>query len=405
MHVPGWHESTKELRKQGKFQTIGIIQEQHPDRCRLFMQWKGLDWPVLIDSYNLLRVEVVPITLAIDEQGIIQHIYPERESIEENFLDQIYEKSQDAPTWQTTQPDLAALKEATGQDKAEAWRAYASGLGMWGAADRLDEAIEAVHRAAALKAEDGQTQFVLGVLYRQRFDSPQRQPADFQKAVEHWERALDSDPNQYIWRRRIQQYGPRLIKPYPFYDWVPKAREQIQARGETPTALIVEPGGAEFAAPAASFESTVVEVDEPDLLERIHQDAADLVNIEIVAVPGTIRPGETTRIHLHFRPNMDHKAHWNNEVDDLAVWIDPPQGWQVNEHYFSTPNPPVDISDEARHIEFEMQAPPDLASGMKAISGYALYYVCEDVNGICLYRRQDINFQIRVESGDSQKNA
>ena len=43
----------------------------------------------------------------------------------------------------------------------------------------------------------------------------------------------------------MQQYGPRLDKPYPFYDWVETAREEIRARGETPSPLRVEPAGAE----------------------------------------------------------------------------------------------------------------------------------------------------------------
>lgn len=51
---------------------VGIIQEQHPDRCRLFMQWKQMDWPILVDSLNLLEVTAVPITLTIDEHGIIR---------------------------------------------------------------------------------------------------------------------------------------------------------------------------------------------------------------------------------------------------------------------------------------------------------------------------------------------
>ena len=34
MHVPGWHEATKKLQQEGKFQMVGIIEEQHPDRAR-----------------------------------------------------------------------------------------------------------------------------------------------------------------------------------------------------------------------------------------------------------------------------------------------------------------------------------------------------------------------------------
>ena len=69
-----------------------------------------------------------------------------------------------------------------------------------------------------------------------RYDSAHRREGDFQRAVEAWSRALEIDPNNYIFRRRIQQYGPRLSKPYPFYDWVSRARDEITARGETPYA-------------------------------------------------------------------------------------------------------------------------------------------------------------------------
>src|SRR5579863_2369784 len=79
---------------------------------------------------------------------------------------------------------------------------------------------------------------------------------DFRAAVEAWGTALDLDPNQYIWRRRIQQYGPRLDKPYPFYDWVVAAEAAIRKRGEAPIVLPVRPDGAEIAQPIKSFATT-----------------------------------------------------------------------------------------------------------------------------------------------------
>ena len=69
MHVPGWHDATKQLQAQGRVQMAGIIEEQHPDRAQLFMQWKQMGWPVMVDSLNLLNVPYVPITLEIDERG------------------------------------------------------------------------------------------------------------------------------------------------------------------------------------------------------------------------------------------------------------------------------------------------------------------------------------------------
>jgi len=51
-----------------------------------------------------------------------------------------------------------------------------------------------------------------------RYDSLRRREGDLQKALTSRQDAQDSNPNHYIWRRRIQQYGPRLDKPYPFYE-------------------------------------------------------------------------------------------------------------------------------------------------------------------------------------------
>ena len=51
-----------------------------------------------------------------------------------------------------------------------------------------------------------------------RHDSGFRRIGDFANAVNAWSQARNADPNQCIWRRRLQQYGPRLAKPYPFYD-------------------------------------------------------------------------------------------------------------------------------------------------------------------------------------------
>ena len=87
--MPGWHKATSELQKSGKIKTIGIVEEQHPDRARLFMQWKEMDWPILIDPLNLLEVSGVPITIFIDEDGIIRYINPkldEANKILESFF-------------------------------------------------------------------------------------------------------------------------------------------------------------------------------------------------------------------------------------------------------------------------------------------------------------------------------
>jgi hypothetical protein len=53
------------------------------------------------------------------------------------------------------------------------------------------------------------------------------------------------------------------------------------------------------------------------------------------------------------------------------------------------------VSQETRRVEFEV-AVPDAAHGAGTLAAYALYYVCEEVNGVCLYRRQDIPIRVEI---------
>ncbi|MHC4235358.1 MAG: TlpA family protein disulfide reductase, partial [Planctomycetota bacterium] len=84
------------MQQQGKLQMLGIIQEQHPERCRLFMQWKQVDWPVLTDPLNLLGVGVVPITLAIDEHGVVRAVLRKPDQLKD-FVDQAPPQAGPAP--------------------------------------------------------------------------------------------------------------------------------------------------------------------------------------------------------------------------------------------------------------------------------------------------------------------
>lgn len=375
---------------------VGIIQEQHPDRCRLFMQWKQMGWPILVDAQNLLDLSVVPVTIFIDEHGIVRGQPKSRESRREaleKFLAAEYE-APEAPT--PPAPDLDALKKRAAEGGALERRTFGEALVLWGGAGRIDEAIEAFQAAVSADPDDGRAHFRLGVARRMRYDSDSGTPEDFALAVEHWGRALSIDPNQYIWRRRIQQYGPRLAKPYPFYDWVETARLEIAARGETPVTLRIEPGGAELTQPSKSFtELPDVAGEQPDGEGRIQRDPGELMRIAGQSVPAKIGPGESSRIHLEFRPNPEKKAHWNNESRGLLVWVDVPDGWQVDRQRIELDNPSDATSDEARRIEFEVKAPESSTDAM--LQAYALYYVCEGANGQCLYRRQDFSIRVPVE--------
>ncbi len=396
--MPGWHDKIKDLHESGELQVVGIIQEQHPDRCRLFMQWKQMDWPILVDSLNLLEVSAVPITVAIDEHGIVREKGLRLDKVDEfraGFMQARFEAPAPADAVAPPAQWAEAVTPADSVD-AEAWGDFAGLIVRSNDLGRIDEAIGAYQRALEIQPGDGWLEFRLGVALRKRYDSDGRRKGDFQAAVDHWKAALDIDPNQYIWRRRIQQYGPRLDKPYPFYDWVPQAREEIAASGKTPAGLIVEPGGAEFAEPSKELATIEAPVNPPDPGGRIDRDEGEFIALETVIVPNSIEPGEASRIHVNFRPREEIKAHWNNEVDGLEVWLNEAEGCKLDGSYRSLPNPPEVVSLEERKAEFETRCSEDAAPGPRSLDGYALYYVCEDVHGICLYRRQDFQAVIEV---------
>ena len=68
--------------------------------------------------------------------------------------------------------------------------------------------------------------------------------------------------------------------------------------------------------------------------------------------------------------------------------------------------PAEPTSTEARHLEVEIRAPEGAAPGPVELRGYALYYVCADASGVCLYLRQDFAIEVAVlpEAGERLKD-
>ena len=383
---------------------LGITQEQHPDRLRLFAQWQQFGWPILWDPINWMESSAVPIVLAIDEHGIVRAIRPKPETFQQEFLNQTFRD--DAPLESVAEnpstarparrPDLAPLRQrADKSDSARKHRDLGDALVLWGGEKETSEAIAEYATARRLDAADAAASFRLGVAHRLRHDSSSRQPADFQQAIAHWEQALAANPNQYIWRRRIQQFGPRLDKPYPFYDWVEQARREVIARGEQPLPLIVDPYGAEIASPVKNFAAEQQPAKAPDLDGKITRDKAELITGEVTLVPSRVKPGGSARVHLTLQPNPLKKSHWNNEADPLLVWIDPPAEWQISQRLHTFPAPKEPTSHEVRRIDFEVQAPAN-ATGKLKLSAYALYFVCDDELESCLFLRHDFEVVIEV---------
>jgi len=45
-------------------------------------------------------------------------------------------------------------------------------------------------------------------------------------------------------------------------------------------------------------------------------------------------------------------------------------------------------------VEFEVKGPGQKLAQQVTLSAYALYYVCEDLNSVCMYRRHDVPISI-----------
>ena len=337
--MPGWQKRFEPLWKAGKIQLVGIVQEQYADRARLYAQWRGIKWPILVDSLNLYGIKVVPIPMALDEAGCV-------------VIDRIRGGNRGN---QEFEKFLAAPKAGP-----VSRRKYRARGGVGGFLDGKPGAL-------AMKGSKG---FAKGVACQVLADRGKEGYA--LRAVKSWQRALEKDPNNYIYRRRLQQYGPRLKKPYNFYGWVKQARKEITARGEKPRSLRTEPLASETSGPRAAIKERHLDPD-PDGKIRLDWWFKE-VSIEIVMVPPFPKPGDTVRLRFFCRLNH---AKWNDEGEALTITV---PGTVTNAAL---------VSDKGtvRILECDYVIPPEKTEAHWA---YALYDVCSDADGTCQYLRQNI---------------
>lgn len=317
------------------------------------MQWQQMDWPVLADPYNELGIRVVPITLLLDQSGIIRYRKPSPRDLA-NFLKTDYPSKAKPPSKPFFSKTIKLLEE---------------------------------------EPETGINQFQLGVAYRQRFDSPSRQPHDFRKAIEAWRTALTLNPNQYIWRRRIQQYGPRLDKPYSFYDWVTRARQEITARGQTPIPLTAEPSGSELAQPKES-PTPPSELPHPDPQSKLSQDTQNHIQVLTTAVPSTRNDRPAFRVHLQFTPNSKKKVHWTNDAGPLSFFPTQSDHFTIHDLSINSKVPSQPTTSETRTIDFEVR--PVAGKPLpESIDGSAFYYICLGKSGECQFLRRNLKILLK----------
>ena len=399
--------------KSGELVVLGVVQEQHPDRAKLYKQWRQIDWPILVDSLNLLDLAVVPVPVTIDESGIVRHAGRMPSSLETEFVRKTYNTVKIGKNFNRAErADPQKLRQQVSESgSAKAYRDLGDAYFFEPASESLDRCIEAYQQAIKLDPGDGRAHFRLGAALRKRAESTHRRSGDAQAAVGQWGEALATNPNQYIWRRRIQQYGPRLDKPYNFYAWVEQARSEIKARGEQPVQLAVEPTGSELIASprgqrrgrsgpesSSAEHASLVQMKNSDPQGKITRDTQNKVAIETVVTPARVQPGQRVRVRTTFRLDEKSRPYWNNEAGDgVTIWVDVPGVFTLGEGESKYSNPGKAETRETRVLEFELTVSDKLPAGEVELAAYALYYICENKGVKCLYVRQDFNVKFVVD--------
>ncbi|MEM8713454.1 MAG: hypothetical protein AAGG01_21120, partial [Planctomycetota bacterium] len=394
----------------------------------LYAQWQEFDFPILWDPFGVMGLEVVPVVSAVDEFGVVRVARPDPRRFEESFLKGFMDVEYEA----TDEPAAASVASFVTSERVREGRTQEGRrlegvlarqlLFRIGGNDEGPGSSDSESDLAWLSRRSGTPfeEFVAGVAMRLRHDGADAQAGDFQGALDRWGRALAAQPNQYIWRRRIQQWGPRLDKPYPFYDWVETAAAEVSARGETPVRVRARLSGSEVAGktrrmPGARQGQATREGDranaspsavEPDPSDRLKRDADGLVALELAVAPhtasagGSVRsPLGSSRIHVQLRPQKGTK--WPLDADPPLVWLDLPDGWNAVSPAIRFALPAKGQEAAALSVDFEVSTEP-IPLGpphemppppSPTIPAYVVYSICLE-DGTCVFRRQDLTIQV-----------
>ena len=383
-----WYEKAKPFVESGELAILGVVQEQHAERTLLYRQWKQFEFPIVQDATTSLNLAVVPIPILIDQHGIVRKTRARPNDLSK-FIKQEFEKDAAEPP-KRNRSELSRLATADRIELAtiqiEKGNQLLHRIGPKKSQD-IEAAIGCFSKALKADPDNGKAMFSLGVAHRMRFDSSDSKSQDFEAASRNWSNALAANPNQYIWRRRIQQYGPRLGKPYPFYDWVDDAIAEIKKRGDTPVKLAVSLTGTEIAGPVRTF-TAADSAKNPDPDAKILQADPGLIDLATSIVPAKVKPGATLRVHLHIKTL---KGKWNDEAGPMSVWIGKSSTGTPEKRLIEFSTQPGADSRSMKNLDFEFQT--NDGAEESEVEGFVLFHFCDE-QGVCFYYRE--NFKVKI---------
>ena len=118
-----WQETLQSFVATDQLVVVGVVQEQHADRARLYAQWRQYGWPIFVDSLNLLDLEVVPVPVAIDASGIVRDQQLTPKIVVSRFIEAKFPKIKTSVSFNRAEtPNIASLRiRAEEQPTAKGW--------------------------------------------------------------------------------------------------------------------------------------------------------------------------------------------------------------------------------------------------------------------------------------------
>ena len=350
-----------------------------------------MDWPVYIDSFNLLEVEAVPMTFLVNPKGVITKVSPSKKN-----LDSILKNATNAIN-PTTSDDLEPYWSTL--LKKRSFNLFCN-LASERNFVELFKSIKMLKKSD-YKMRHEHLEFMTGVAYKMRSESPFRKLDDFSKAIDHWETALELRPNQYIWRRRIQQYGPILGKPYPFYDWVEIALKELKEKGEVPfnENFVLTESEQSILTPTQTSNKKNYKI--PDPFNKLKRGNMQFVNTRVLTIPSHPKTGRPFRVFVQLDLKQPDSVQWNNEGAASHLYFEKSNFNKTSIHRFWTGTKEKEYSTEQRIIDFELNYPRSgIIGGKKLPAGYIVVNLCDRLTGACFTRR--IDFSIPINKVDIQ---
>ncbi len=392
-----WVAKTKPLIDTEKLVVVGVAQEQHPDRVRLFAQWHKADWPILHDAMNVIGIENVPLIVAIDEHGIVRARNPDLDQLEEQFTAKTFDPPGALPPIDVKElPDPRVTRRLASEARRNPeWRKHGQALVFAGKPKQINEAITAFQHAIDDERGDAESWFAQGVAYRIRHDLAEREAGDFQAALDAWREAAHLEPNNAIYRCRLQQYGPCIDKPFAFYDWIGTACKEIAERGDAPIDLACEPTGTETESPLSKFRYRKRAGPESEALGTAALDRRPIVEVSYAcAAQADKRKGSVVQIYVNCRLAPESGATWSNEGEPMQMWIEKPKTGRLGTRYLRYPQP-----QEPRTLDERVLSFPLRLSGAKSsmtLEATLLYSVHDGPNAPAQPMKQDLRIKVSV---------